>query len=187
MANSASGSGQKSEISSTTPWPASATPSAIASSSSARARRDGVGSPDAVRWFSVRDVENPIAPARRASVASARMAAVSSSVASSRRAARSPMTKSRSAPWGSCAHRSMSCGRRPTASRYSPKLSHVQSIPSSSTAPGMSSTPSMSEMRRSCASGRTGAKPTPQLPITAVVTPCQLLGVIRESQVACPS
>ena len=92
MANSASASGQKSEISSTTPCPASATPRAIASSSSARARSDGVGSPVAVRWFNVRDVEKPMAPADRASVASRRMAAVSSSVASSRRAARSPMT-----------------------------------------------------------------------------------------------
>ena len=79
-------------MSSTTPWPASATPSAIASSSSARARSDGVGSPVAVRWFSVRDVENPMAPARMASVARLRMAAASSAVASSRRAARSPMT-----------------------------------------------------------------------------------------------
>ena len=45
----------------------------------------------------------------------------------------------------------------------------------------------MSEMSRGCASGRTGAKPTPQLPMTAVVTPCQLDGVIRSSHVACPS
>ena len=92
ISNSPSTSGQKSEISSTTPCPASATPSAMASSSAALARREGVGSPVAVRWFSVRDVENPIAPARMASVASPRIAAASSSVASSRRAARSPMT-----------------------------------------------------------------------------------------------
>ena len=91
-ANSASGSGQKSEISSTTPCPASATPAAMASSSSAPARSDGVGSPVDVRWFRVREVEKPMAPARIASVASARMAAASSCVASSRRAARSPMT-----------------------------------------------------------------------------------------------
>ncbi len=51
----------------------------------------------------------------------------------------------------------------------------------------MSSTPSIKEMRRSWASGRTGAKPTPQLPITAVVTPCQLDGVSRVSHVAWPS
>ena len=74
--NSPSVSGQKSEINSTTPCPASATPRAMASSSS----------------FSVRDVENPMAPSRRASVARARMAARSCAVASSSRAARSPMT-----------------------------------------------------------------------------------------------
>src|SRR3546814_19891556 len=34
---------------------------------------------------------------------------------------------------------------------------------------------------------RTGAKPTPQLPITTVVTPCQLVGERRESQIDCPS
>ena len=32
-------------------------------------------------------------------------------------------------------------------------------------------------MSHSCRSGRTGAKPTPQLPITTVVTPCQHDGV----------
>ena len=45
------------------------------------ARSDGVGSPLAVRWFSVREVENPMAPSRRASVARPRMAAMSSGVA----------------------------------------------------------------------------------------------------------
>jgi hypothetical protein len=35
--------------------------------------------------------------------------------------------------------------------------------------------------------GFTGAKPTPQLPITAVVTPCQHEGEISASHVACPS
>ena len=64
----------------------------MASSSSVLARSDGVGSPLAVRWFSVREVEKPTAPARMASVARLRMAAASSGVASSRRAARSPMT-----------------------------------------------------------------------------------------------
>ncbi len=67
--NSPSVSGQKSEISSTTPCPASATPRAMASSSSVPARSEGVGSPLAVRWFRVRDVEKPMAPSRRASVA----------------------------------------------------------------------------------------------------------------------
>ena len=92
MANSPSASGEKSEMSSTTPCPASATPRTMASSSAAPAFSEGVGSPVAVRWFSVRDVENPRAPAAMASVARRRMAAASSSVASSRRAARSPIT-----------------------------------------------------------------------------------------------
>ena len=39
----------------------------------------------------------------------------------------------------------------------------------------------------SCASGRTGAKPTPQLPSTTVVTPCQHDGVRCGSHVAWPS
>ncbi len=41
--------------------------------------------------------------------------------------------------------------------------------------------------RKSLSSGLTGAKPTPQLPITTVVTPCQLDGAKTGSQVAWPS
>ena len=44
--------------------------------------------------------------------------------------------------------------------------------PSCSAAPGMSSTPSISSISRSWSAGCTGAKPTPQLPMTTVVTPC---------------
>ncbi len=73
------------------------------------------------------------------------------------------------------------------ASRYSGKLSHVQSIPSCRAEPGMSSTPSISSIRKSWASGRTGAKPTPQLPMIAVVTPCQDEGASTASHVAWPS
>jgi len=53
--------------------------------------------------------------------------------------------------------------------------------------PGMSSTPSISSMRKLWSWGRTGAKPTPQLPMMAVVTPCQLEGARSGSQVAWPS
>jgi hypothetical protein len=60
-------------------------------------------------------------------------------------------------------------------------------MPSASTVPGMSSTPSIRLISRSRAPGFTGAKPTPQLPNTAVVTPCQQLGVSALSQVAWPS
>src|SRR5690242_2699211 len=51
----------------------------------------------------------------------------------------------------------------------------------------MSSTPSIKPMSQSCLSGLAGAKPTPQLPITIVVTPCQHVGVSIGSQVTCPS
>src|SRR4051794_15545753 len=60
-------------------------------------------------------------------------------------------------------------------------------MPSASAAPGMSSTPSMSPINQSCLSGLAGAKPTPQFPITIVVTPCQQLGVSIGSHVTCPS
>ena len=60
-------------------------------------------------------------------------------------------------------------------------------MPSCSAVPGMSSTPSMSSMSQSWRSGCTGAKPTPQLPITAVVTPCHDDGVMQGSQETWPS
>ena len=60
-------------------------------------------------------------------------------------------------------------------------------MPSESAAPGMSSTPSMSPINQACLSGRAGANPTPQLPNTTVVTPCQHDGVSSGSQVIWPS
>ena len=74
-----------------------------------------------------------------------------------------------------------------SASRYSGNDSHVKSMPSWSAVPGMSSTPSISSIRNDCWPGRTGAKPTPQLPITSVVTPCHDEGESSGSQVTCPS
>ena len=63
-------------------------------------------------------------------------------------------------------------------------LSHAQRMPSCSAVPGMSSTPSISATSHSRLSGATGAKPTPQLPITTVVTPCQQDGESIGSHVA---
>ena len=48
----------------------------------------------------------------------------------------------------------------------------------------MSSTPSISPISQSWRSGAAGANPTPQLPTTTVVTPCQPDGVRNGSQVA---
>ena len=72
-------------------------------------------------------------------------------------------------------------------SRYSGNDSHPQRIPSVSAVPGMSSTPSISATSHSRFSGNTGAKPTPQLPMTTVVTPCHDDGVRYGSQVTWPS
>ena len=113
------------------------------------------------------------------------MDSISSAVASS--CARSPSTYARTAACGTWAAMSIDLGTRSSESRYSANDSHCQSMPSWRAVPGMSSTPSISSMRKLSAPGRTGAKPTPQLPITTVVTPCQLDGVTSASHVTCPS
>ena len=51
----------------------------------------------------------------------------------------------------------------------------------------MSSTPSMSSISQPSLPGRTGAKPTPQFPVTTVVTPWGVDGSSTVSQVAWPS
>ena len=76
---------------------------------------------------------------------------------------------------------------RSTSSRYSGNDSQFQLIPSAKAVPGMSSTPSINWISQSRSAARAGANPTPQFPITTVVTPCQLDGVTSGSQVACPS
>ena len=63
------------------------------------------------------------------------------------------------------------------ASRYSGKVSQLQVIPADMAMAGMSSTASIRSINQSRSLGRTGAKPTPQLPITTVVTPFQQEGV----------
>ena len=111
----------------------------------------------------------------------------SSGVACSSLAPRSPITNTRSAPCGSWAAMSMSRGWRSSVSRSLPKPCHRHDKPSCRAAPGMSSSPSISALSRAWCCGCTSAKPTPKLPITAVVTPCQLDGCMRLSQVAWPS
>jgi hypothetical protein len=50
-------------------------------------------------------------------------------------------------------------------------VSQSQVSPSDVTAPGISSTPSISSISACRSPGRHGAKPMPQLPMTTVVTP----------------
>ena len=60
-------------------------------------------------------------------------------------------------------------------------------MPSASAVPGMSSTPSIRLISQAWRAGSAGAKPTPQFPITIVVTPCQHEGDSSESQETWPS
>ena len=117
------------------------------------------------RWPSVRDVEKPSAPASTASCTIAAMAAISSGVAGSLAAPRSPIAYARTAPCDTCMPTSIAepCGAS-SASRYSGNVSQLQSMPSVSAVPGMSSTPSIRLISHFSSPGRTGAKPTPQLP-----------------------
>jgi hypothetical protein len=155
--------------------------------SSSAANVPGTSRPSTALWSSRRLTETPTAPAATPSVTSAAMRAMSSSVAGSLAAPRSPITKARTAPCGTCAATSSARGIWSSASRYSATDSQSQWIASRSDAPGMPSTPSMSPMSQSCRSGAAGANPTPQLPITTVVTPCQIDGVSNGSHVTWPS
>ena len=56
---------------------------------------------------------------------------------------------------------------------YSGKLTQSQVVPCASASKGMPSTLTKSHAAISRTSGLHGAIPTPQLPITTVVTPCQ--------------
>ena len=139
----------------------------------------------ALRCPAVRPKDMPSAPARRPWVTAWIIALRSSAVGAS--SARSPITYARNAACGIWVPTSTARGILSSASRYSPNVSHSHVMPSASALPGMSSTPSMSSISQSCRSGRTGANPMPQLPIMAVVTPCQQDGVRCGSQVAWPS
>ena len=61
-------------------------------SSSSAAKVPGTGSPSMAMWAMVREVEKPKAPARRASATMSRIWAMSSGVAGSFLAPRSPIT-----------------------------------------------------------------------------------------------
>ena len=169
-----------------TRWPAPAMPAASPMSSSPAAVVPAASSPWRSRCNRVRVLDTPTAPAAMPSRTSAAIWSISSAVAGSL-ARPGPITYARNAPWGMRAATSRRRPVRSTSSRYSPKLSQFHDIPSSRAVPGMSSTPSMRLMRKSRWSGRTGANPTPQFPVTTVVTPCQPDGDTSGSQVTCPS
>ena len=101
------------------------------------------------------------------------MREISSSVAG-RSVASSPMTYMRSGVWPSRTAALMPRPRLSTASRYCGKVSNGQSdpMPASKASRLIPSTFSrVRRIRRRC-SGRVGATPKPQFPMTTVVTPC---------------
>ena len=128
------------------PCPTRFIASAIPYNSSGAAVVPGTSSPLLLRCRGVREVEKPSAPARSASSVSLLISAMSSDVATSLFAPRSPMTNARNAPCAICVPKSMTCGLRSSASRYSGNDSHSQVIPSTIAEPGISSTPSMSSI-----------------------------------------
>ena len=71
--------------------------------------------------------------------------------------------------------------------KYSPYCSQSHGRPDMIASRGMSSTVSIMEAKNSRSCGLQGANVTPQLPISAVVTPCQLTGVMSGSQPICAS
>ena len=113
---------------------------------------------------------------------------MSASVASSLARPRSPITAKRNAACGTWAAMSIVYERAARKSRYSGNVDHSpHGTPSCSAVPGMSSTPSIKSTSTSWPPGGHGAKPTPQLPITRVVTPLLNEGSSSSSHVACPS
>ena len=148
----------------------------MASISERFAARLGIGLPYAPTWVVLREVEKPTAPAASASSTVSTMRATSSVVAS-RSVASSPMMKNRNAVWPMRAETFARVGVRANVSRYSGKLSNSQRTPASRASSGMPSTFSSTRRIVERCSGRAGASPKPQLPITTVVTPCHVDGV----------
>ena len=72
--------------------------------------------------------------------------------------------------------------RRAAASMYSGKVCQSQVTPLPNTSNGIASTLTRSQAAISWLSGLQGASPTPQLPITKLVTPCHEEEVISGSQ-----
>ena len=161
------------------------TPARVTSSSLV-AKVGGVGTPAPSRWVAAVALENPMAPAARASASPARIWASSPAVAP-RSDAAGPITWRRSAEWPARKPMLIAGADRSTAARYSPKERHLNSSPSSSASRGMASTRDSRPTRKSAADGSTGAREMPQLPATTVVTPCRGDGESDGSHRTCAS
>ena len=159
----------------------------IPSSSSISAKRPGTISPWVVLCALVREVVKPKAPAAappRSAGASRRCRRRSPA----RGGSRARPSRRRAAGGAGPARRRRSCAASVRARRGTRESSPSPICsPSASAVPGMSSTPPSGRSAPRGAPGRTGAKPTPQLPKRIVVTPCHEDGASIGSQVAWPS
>ncbi len=99
------------------PVPSSPSTRPMPKSSSSAANVPGTGSPSTAVCTVVREVEKPSAPAWIAARTTSAMAAMSSGVAGSLRAPRSPMMYARTALWGTCVATSSERGILSIASR----------------------------------------------------------------------
>ena len=151
------------------------------------AKRDGTMWPSASLCVRAHDDEKPIAPASSPARSSACIASSSSGFAS-RAVASSPITTRRIAEWPT-----MKPALIPSRPSISPKYSAVDfqfhGTPSRSDSSGMPSTRASMRIRYSpsAASSDSGAMVKPQLPASAVVTPCSGDGVSAPSQNTCAS
>ena len=148
-------------------------------SSSSAANVPGTGSPSMARWPIVRDVEKPSAPA---SIASLHDRAPSPRCRRAWRARcrrRAPPSRSaRTAPCGTCAPTSMpNVGGVERVEVLGEGLPAPVDALGAARCRGCPRRPPSAPISHSSSPGRTGANPTPQLPMTTVVTPCQHDGV----------
>ena len=149
------------------PWPASVMASAMPKSSSTAALVPATSTPSAVLWSMVRLVEKPKAPASSASLTTAFISAICASVAWSFSLPRLPMTQPRTAQWGIWVAKSISVG---AALEGVHVLGERLPVPAGCLRTGRSRgclrpPPSPLMIQSRCSALRTGAKPTPQLPM----------------------
>ena len=171
-----------------TPRPASPKAPAKAMISPKSATRLGTGRPPYPTCVEAFDVANPIAPASMAPRTIDFISAISSAVAA-RSVAASPITHRRTGVWPIRTPTLMATPRVSMASRNSGNVWNGQLVPSpaSSAATLMPSTFSRVRTIRFRCAGRVGATPKPQLPITAVVTPCHGEILNMRSHMTCAS
>ena len=139
-----------------------------------------IGVPSKSRWMLAplsgwsRCADQPPAPASIASCSRRRISACSASVGITPALARShPSTHTSSGPTGTNGRRLTESGCDATRSRNSGYVTQFHGSPAFIESYGIASTRVIDRIDRSRSSGRPGAKPKPQLPMTTDVTPCQ--------------